>query len=202
MCDSSVQEFKIVVLGGGDTATSALMGLSPAPSNATTGNFLEEYDPTIEDSYRKHVMIDDEPCLLDILDTSGKDEFSSMQDQWMREGQGFIIFYSITSRPTFDAAILLKEKVLRCKEEAVPMVFVGNKIELEESRQVSTQEARDMVNKISADGSPVAFFEISTEKRINCEEAVHECVRMIRRQKAKDSSSSNANEQDSCCVIL
>jgi Ras family protein len=30
-----------------------------------------EYDPTIEDSYRKQVTIDEETCLLDILDTAG-----------------------------------------------------------------------------------------------------------------------------------
>lgn len=36
---------------------------------------------TIEDSYRKQVMIDDQPALLDILDTAGQEEFSSMQDQ-------------------------------------------------------------------------------------------------------------------------
>ena len=34
-----------------------------------------------EDSYRKQVIIDEEPCLLDILDTAGQDEFSAMRDQ-------------------------------------------------------------------------------------------------------------------------
>jgi GTPase KRas protein len=44
----------------------------------------DEYDPTIEDSYRKQALIDDELALLSILDTAGQEEFSSMQDQWMR----------------------------------------------------------------------------------------------------------------------
>ena len=38
------------------------------------------YDPTIEDSYRKQVTIDDETCLLDILDTAGQEEYSAMRD--------------------------------------------------------------------------------------------------------------------------
>jgi hypothetical protein len=33
---------------------------------------VEEYDPTIEDSYRKQLVIDDESCLLEILDTAGQ----------------------------------------------------------------------------------------------------------------------------------
>lgn len=38
-------------------------------------SFVEEYDPTIEDSYRKQVVIDGETCLLDILDTAGQEEY-------------------------------------------------------------------------------------------------------------------------------
>ena len=49
--------------------------------------------------------------MLDILDTAGQEEFSSMQDQWMRDGKGFLLVYNITSRPTFDEVSILYEKV-------------------------------------------------------------------------------------------
>ena len=39
-------------------------------------SFIEEYDPTIEDSYRKQVAVDNEMCLLDVLDTAGQEEYS------------------------------------------------------------------------------------------------------------------------------
>ncbi|PVU87012.1 hypothetical protein BB561_006482 [Smittium simulii] len=32
------------------------------------------YDPTIEDSYRKKMIIDQKPCTVEILDTAGQDE--------------------------------------------------------------------------------------------------------------------------------
>lgn len=38
-------------------------------------SFIDEYDPTIEDSYRKQVVVDAETCLLDILDTAGQEEY-------------------------------------------------------------------------------------------------------------------------------
>ena len=118
---SKIQEYKIVVLGGGGVGKSALT------IRLVTDNFLEEYDPTIEDSYRKSVVIDEKACLLDILDTAGQEEFSSMQDQWMREGQAFLVVYSITSRTTFDEAIIMREKILRCKEEEEPPMYVMRK---------------------------------------------------------------------------
>lgn len=47
-------------------------------------HFIENYDPTIEDSYRKNAVIDDEPCLIEILDTAGQEEYTALRDQWIR----------------------------------------------------------------------------------------------------------------------
>eukprot|EP00483_Globobulimina_turgida_P007577 UN07592 len=133
---AEVKEFKIVVLGGGGVGKSALT------IRLVTDNFLEDYDPTIEDSYCKQVSIDGTPAMLDILDTAGQEEFSSMQDQWMREGQGFLLVYSITSPETFDEIEMLREKILRTKDdEDVPIVLCGNKCDLENQRQVLREQS-------------------------------------------------------------
>jgi hypothetical protein len=63
------------VVGGGGVGKSALT------IQFIQKHFVEEYDPTIEDSYRKQVTIDGEACLLDILDTAGQEEYASMRDQ-------------------------------------------------------------------------------------------------------------------------
>lgn len=87
-----------------------------------TDNWLDEYDPTIEDSYRKPVILDSESAVLDILDTAGQEEFVSMQDSWMRDGKGFMLVYSITSRATFDEIESLYDKILRTKDaDSVPV---------------------------------------------------------------------------------
>ena len=52
------------------------------PAELIQNHFVDEYDPTIEDSYRKQVWVDDEQCLLDILDTAGQEEYSAMRDQY------------------------------------------------------------------------------------------------------------------------
>ncbi len=75
-----------------------------------------------EDSYRKQSVVDGESALLDILDTAGQEEYTSMQDQWMREGKGFLLVYSITSQSSFDEISTFKDKILRAKDvDSVPL---------------------------------------------------------------------------------
>ena len=60
------REYKIVVLGSGGVGKSALT------VQYCCGTFVEKYDPTIEDFYRKDTDIDNTPITLEILDTAGK----------------------------------------------------------------------------------------------------------------------------------
>lgn len=188
--DGKTVEYKIVVLGGGGVGKSALT------IRLVTDNFLDEYDPTIEDSYRKQVMIDDKSALLDILDTAGQEEFSSMQDQWMREGKGFLLVYNITSKPTFDEVSLLYDKILRSKDkDKVPMVLVGNKCDLESNRQVPRASGEALAQQW---GCP--FFETSAKERINHLACFFEIVREIRRM--ENQEQSKPTKKKSLCNIL
>lgn len=108
--------------------------------------FLTFISATIEDSYRKQVTIDDETCLLDILDTAGQEEYSAMRDQYMRTGQGFLLVYAITSRSSFDEIAAFRDQILRVKDkDKVPMYLVGNKCDLEQERQVTTGEGKNII---------------------------------------------------------
>ena len=169
---AETSEYKLVVLGGGGVGKSALT------IRLVTDNFLDEYDPTIEDSYRKTVMIDDEMALLDILDTAGQEEFSSMQDQWMRDGKGFLLVYNIIAKPTFDEVTVLYDKILRTKDaDRVPLVLVGNKCDLKDQRAVEYSEGAELARQW---GCP--FFETSAKMKLNNEACFFELVKEIRRQ--------------------
>jgi len=178
-------EYKLVIVGGGGVGKSALT------IQLIQNHFIDEYDPTIEDSYRKQVTIDDETCLLDILDTAGQEEYSAMRDQYMRTGQGFILVFAITSRSSFDEIRNFREQILRVKDkDRVPMVLVGNKCDLENERQVTTGEGQDLAKSY---GCP--FFESSAKTRINVEESFYQLVREIRRDlQGGDSKKGKDNK--------
>lgn len=86
----------MVVVGAGGVGKSALT------IQLLQDYFMDEYDPTIEDSYRKQVVIDGETCLLDIIDTAGQeDKHSSLKDQYMRAGEGFLIVFAVNNAKSF-----------------------------------------------------------------------------------------------------
>ncbi|KAG8182312.1 hypothetical protein JTE90_013916 [Oedothorax gibbosus] len=119
-------EYKLVVVGAGGVGKSALT------IQLIQNHFVDEYDPTIEDSYRKQVVIDGETCLLDILDTAGQEEYSAMRDQYMRTGEGFLLVFAVNNAKSYEDISMYREQIKRVKDaDDVPMVLVGNKQEWE-----------------------------------------------------------------------
>lgn len=107
---NAMTEYKLVVVGAGGVGKSALT------IQLIQNHFVDEYDPTIEDSYRKQVVIDGETCLLDILDTAGQEEYSAMRDQYMRTGEGFLIVFAVNNAKSFEDITAYREQIKRVKD--------------------------------------------------------------------------------------
>lgn len=175
----------MVVLGSGGVGKSALT------VQFVTGCFMEKYDPTIEDFYRKEIEVDGSPSVLEILDTAGTEQFASMRDLYIRNGQGFVIVYSITNSQTFQDIMTMREQIMRVKgTERVPLLLVGNKVDLEHQREVAT---RDGLALAQAWNCP--FVEASARNKMNVNEVFAEVVREMNCNPAKE-------KRNYCCCNL
>merc|ERR1712062_306588 len=108
-----------------------------------------------------------------------------MRDQWIREGDGFLLVYSITSAHTFEEIQKLREHILQSKDdylktERAPIVIAGNKCDLNYERQVSKEEGQDLAKHWDC-----PFFETSAKNKINNVDAFYQVVREIQRYKNK-----------------
>ena len=108
-----------------------------------------------------------------------------MRDLYMKNSEGFVVVYSITSQATFNDNADLYEQLCRVKDEDdVPIVLVGSKCDLEDERVVGRDQG---VNLAHHWGSHCFFMEVSAKARINVSEAFFQLVRLVHAKKGKMS---------------
>ncbi|KAL7417319.1 ras-related protein Rap-1b [Mrakia frigida] len=195
--------FQSVVMGSGGVGKSALTVMMVA------GTVVDSYDPTIEDSYRtKPLSIDGETCLLEVLDTAGIEQFTSLTDMYIKNGEGFILVFSLTQRESLEELLALHDQIIRVKEpRTVPFVLVGNKCDLSADREIDTSEGQEL-----ADAWGCPFYETSARLNINVNIVFEDMVRQIRKHAPPErfsppgSAGGNTRRRKTAgtrkCVIL
>ena len=166
------KQYKVVMLGSGAVGKSAIT------VQMVSGHFLSSYDPTIEDSYRTTININNKDIILNIIDTAGQEEFYALRDQYMRSGDGYIIVFSITSVTSFLEVTAIKEQLNMVLDvdnnTLIPIILVGNKCDLEEYRQVQSSDAQRL-----AEEWRVKYFETSAKNKTNINRIFEELVYLI-----------------------
>jgi hypothetical protein len=99
-----------------------------------------------------------------------------------REGQGFILVYSVTSRRTFERLDLFFQSMRRVKRAQPVFMLVGNKID-QSTRQVSFQEGKSAADRFGCE-----FVETSAKTAYQVDRAFTDLVRTLRRQRGADGS--------------
>jgi len=184
-------EYRITVVGAG------AVGKSAVTVRFIAGNFVEKYDPTIEDSYRKQIEIDGQACVLDIMDTAGQEEYSALRDQYMKTGEGFILVYSVTSKPSFEYASKLRGNIIRMKEaQDFPIMLVGNKKDLVDERQISEAEGKAQAEKFD-----ISFVETSAKSNENISEAFFGLVRAVNKYREKHPVNKKKEKKKQCRIL-
>jgi GTPase KRas protein len=140
--------------------------------------------------------------MLEVLDTAGQEDYTALRDQWVREGEGFVLVYSITSRSSFSRIQKFHQHIQRVKGPAhhggghapsgggfnmpmssavgaqAPVMLVGNKSDRGTDRDVSMQEGQALARSLGCD-----FVEASAKDSINVEKAFYDVVRHLRQQR-------------------
>eukprot|EP00026_Physarum_polycephalum_P014191 Phypoly_transcript_14680.p1 GENE.Phypoly_transcript_14680~~Phypoly_transcript_14680.p1 ORF type:complete len:196 (+),score=30.30 Phypoly_transcript_14680:197-784(+) len=178
--------YKLVLVGSGGVGKSCLT------IQFIAQRFVDEYDPTLEDSYRKQTTVDGEEVILDIYDTAGQEDFSAVRDQYMRTGHGFLCVYSITYSQSFREVSKLHSHILKVKDlDYVPFVLAGNKCDLTEYREVPKADGEALAKKLGC-----KFLETSAKDRINVDQSFFELVREVKKYQGASVNQSHDKAGD------
>ncbi|KAI0981652.1 hypothetical protein GJ496_006458 [Pomphorhynchus laevis] len=187
--------YKVIMLGSGGVGKSALT------LRYMYEEFVEDYEPTKSDSYRKDISLDGEDVQIDILDTAGQEDYAGIRDAYLRSGEGFLLVFSITDPESFSAIDDLREQIIRVKNHNanIPSILVGNKVDLIDQRQVSMEEAQNRANQWN-----IQYIETSAKTKENVDSAFYELLKELRKQKypGKCSEANSKKRKGRRCVIL
>lgn len=148
---------------------------------------------TIEDKFTKEAILhltetESSPISVSILDTSGHAEYTGLRQKYIKDSEGFIIVYDITSRASFLEAIELHANVRRVKGP-VPCILLANKVDLAQRdpsvRQVSSEEGYSAAQLM---GENILFAEISAIVRELVEDVFVQLLRLMQSYSEKHPS--------------
>lgn len=189
---------KVIMVGSGGVGKSALT------LQFMYDEFVEDYEPTKADSYRKKVVLDGEEVQIDILDTAGQEDYAAIRDNYFRSGEGFLCVFSITDDESFQATVEFREQILRVKgDESIPLLLVGNKCDLQDKRKVPLADCQQRATSWN-----VPYVETSAKTRENVDKVFFDLMREIRSRKADDPKATGGRTKDKCkrrrlkCTLL
>ena len=162
---------KILLIGDSSVGKTCLI------SKYAIGVFNEDYISTIGfDSRQKEEIINNEKVLVRIFDTAGQERFKSITANYLRNAEGVILVYDLTSTESFENLKFWIESIKNNlgNDEPIPIIIIGNKIDLEDARVIN----KSVAEKFAKDNN-YKYFETSAKTGEGVDDAFREIVKQI-----------------------
>ena len=144
------------------------VGKSTVVFRFVNGEFVEDFDPTIADDYRKQYTLDDKLLSVEIVEYTSE-YLNAMARDYRHAIKGYMFMYAITSKQSLED---MKEIYKHFEDgyaffsqnpdNGKALVIVGNKSDLQEHRQVSAEEGEALAKEWGC-----KFYEISAKTNEN-----------------------------------
>lgn len=160
---------KIVVVGDSGVGKTCLL------IRFVRDIFDEECQPTLGVEFlTKIVQTEQHRIQLQLWDTAGQELFRSVTRGYYRGSAGALLVFDLTNRDSFDNITSWLTDIRNVARADVVTLLIGNKADLADKRQVSTEEAEAF-----AKANGMQYFETSAKTGANIQTAVDACVAVI-----------------------
>ena len=144
--------------------------------------FSEEFQSTLGVEFAaKNAVIDNKIYRIQIWDTAGAESFRSITRAYYKNSVCAFIVYDITKRETFENVQVWLDDIKNQCPQTVLLVLVGNKLDLENERQISYEEGESFAQK-----NNMYFFETSAKTGVNIENLFLKSVETINERIQED----------------
>ena len=174
--------FRLVMIGDSGVGKTSLY----------EGYSYEQYPPPHVvsnigvDFYVRTITLEGKRVKLQIWDTAGQERFRSMLSSYYRGASGILLVYDVTYEDSFQSVGMWLDGIKKSAPENVQVIILGNKTDLTETREVSTERGRMM-----AEEHGLKFMETSAQTGENVELALLTLVKDIKYLKDLETEESN-----------
>ncbi|KAI6222519.1 Ras-related protein Rab-21 [Aphelenchoides besseyi] len=166
---SSVDSFKIVLLGEGAVGKSSIL------MRYIDDKFVENRESTIQAAFAaKKIRVEDRQIDLNIWDTAGQEKFHSLGPIYYRGSNGALLIYDITDPHSFQRVQKWVTELRRILGDSCSLFIVGNKLDMERKRNVQKEEAERFAQSVDA-----AFSECSAKENVGVNKIFEELTRTM-----------------------
>jgi len=149
--------------------------------------FVDSYDPTIENTFCKHTRVGGQEYDLHVVDTAGQDEYSIIPQSYFINIHGYVLVYSVDSEKSFEVVKHVYDKIVDMKGKMiVPIVLCANKKDLHIERVISVEEGKKL-----ADSWKVPFLEASAKENSSVKDIFETCLNTMRQKESGDSGDKS-----------
>lgn len=186
-----MRQFNVVILGAGGVGKSALT------VRFIRDVFVENYDPTIEEEYRRALSVDGQYDALEVLDTAGAEQFTSLNEVYIKSGKGFVLVFSLTQEASLKEVDNLRKQIYRIKggNNNVPIVVVGTKLDLVSEREVQRNTIQSLASRWD-----LPFYETSAKRNWHVTEVFEDLLRQMRTRYPTDTQVKQ-KKRKSCTIM-
>ncbi|XP_019594206.2 ras-related protein Rab-44 [Rhinolophus sinicus] len=125
----------------------------------------------------KNLLVDNKRYALQLWDTAGQERYHSMTRQLLRKADGVVLMYDVTSQESFVHVRYWLDCLQDSGSDGVVILLLGNKMDCDEERQVSTQAGQQLAQELG-----VSFAECSATLGHNILEPIVNLARSLKIQ--------------------
>ncbi|KAM3146001.1 hypothetical protein pb186bvf_001979 [Paramecium bursaria] len=152
--------FKILLIGDLKVGKSSIL------LRFTDNTFNEQFLPNIGVDFKiKTIDCQGKQVKLQIWDTAGQERFKTITSSFYKGALGILIVFDISNRDSFNNLLQWMDEIKKHASEGAVLVLVGNKLDIQDNREVSTVEAQALAQKLN-----IAYIETSSLNSINIEQ--------------------------------
>lgn len=132
-----------------------------------------------------------EKIKITFYDTSGQEKYRSIPINFIRNAQGIVLMYDITEIKSFDNINVWLNTIKNLEgENIVPIILIGNKIDLEDERKISNEKGKEKAKNLKLN-----FYEISVKDKINIEAPINDLVNQVIKKINNNENVDNDNKK-------